>query len=904
MNPASPAGPFSPATTWTAADYINHGLTCGTSSLQAQLDVVRQFGRAEAALLFVECNGAFFRSLILASAPQTSSVDLHRLRTDMVETPLDSSPLRLPNRPSHGPLGEALARFNLADRQPFRRVIEAFQPETPCLLSVYPEHQEPADELTAVVIDGAGRSAHVSDEDQDEPATILVVLIRRNARPAVSAVSESDYRNALRELWVMVNGSASVQVHRWNRLLRHVDNELDHLEQELEDKVESSNALFQIGKSMRALGEDERNPVSARSRNEAEAQLLSEDLHTILNTSADLMICKAAELTDSSVGHIYLAQTVREEKRYRDKLWLFAQSDSRIDPERWRADANLRRGREIEVYDNNKPEERNSVIAYAYRHKRAVLVNDIGELQNTHPGIEYRPPVSDKNDSYAELAVPIVMSTDTSKDKSGHKFGDMIIGVLNVEKRRGHDTGQYTFKDLHIMRHVAMRFCHWRNWLLHYFSAMSLARLTRSINLSRQANGAALVEAGGAGLPVDLLPAQPWVKTALQLVYEVTHSYWATIFLLSQDGLTLTRFCYESGGKPTPPPETEAIPVHRRDSTNAWVARHGQACYLSNLDDDAKFKGYPELSGCIRPFKEVRSEYAIPIFVSGRLIGTLNLESDRLDGYREYQPVVSTVAEQIGLTFAQVRREGEGGLGNLNAILLYYLHECAKRCDELMRIEESWDADTAREKIRDLLKWFYRSLPDARDPDGRSQPAASPSGLPDPLDYALMSDCPAAIIRELIGRKDPLGDRTQLVNDPSEVFRSYCLDRETAKAFFHAFQEAMKYALVQVREVPIRHHRKVEKVKVKCATRVLGGQTCARVTIFNLDSQNQPEHLIREVYRRPFRRNGSGRLRYGAYIVGTFLRTVGGDISMIPFVGRDGRKYVKTVLKTPLCERK
>jgi hypothetical protein len=180
---------------------------------------------------------------------------------------------------------------------------------------------------------------------------------------------------------------------------------------------------------------------------------------------------------------------------------------------------------------------------------------------------------------------------------------------------------------------------------------------------------------------------------------------------------------------------------------NAWVATHGTAVHLRNLEpigesgyytskDLADYEGLER----VRIYREgIRSELCVPIFAERRLVGTVNLEAE--EAY-EFEAVAETVAEYaqlIGIVLLESRRRI--GVETVTEVegLLDYRHRLEA---ELIELNEAIQAEVAlgasqrnsyREKIDGLKKLVFmqrigdvaRFGPDVRVGDAISAAMAS-----------------------------------------------------------------------------------------------------------------------------------------------------------------------------------
>jgi GAF domain len=328
---------------------------------------------------------------------------------------------------------------------------------------------------------------------------------------------------------------------------------------------------------------------------------------------------------------------------------------------------------------NDKPlqsiavDDPDSVVAWVYSRRRPMVINDIRDFRRMYPS-GYISVAGDEVRPYAELAVPIVQT-------SLGPGGGTVVGVINVEKVRPLDTGYYTYRDLTVLRLTASRLSLWRAQRLHSHFSRSLAGLTRSaIGLSPFTDERPR-QIGPGQIPADAWGAKTVIDQTLRVVYDLTRSQSATVRLLTPDRRSLVRFSAFPSDRLSD--EFAVITVKERRSVNAWVAREGRQCHLRNTRQDKAVAEYKGLDGYLDARPKTRSELCLPIFVSGRIVGTLNLESQHQDGYANTHDLAQAVVEQVGLALEHARRAEEQTVFSMSLATTANSHELLKAIGHL-----------------------------------------------------------------------------------------------------------------------------------------------------------------------------------------------------------------------------
>jgi GAF domain-containing protein len=540
----------------------------------------------------------------------------------------------------------------------------------------------------------------------------------------------------------------------------------------------------------------------------------------------------ALRLTRSTVGNIYLSSS-----RSRHLVLAAAHKNETLREEIKRSD-------------------KESVVAWVYRRNRPLLINDIHDFLRTHPDIGFVNVHAEGRVAYAELAVPIRLKHPSS-------LRPAVLGVINVERVEGADEGPYTAQDLAVVQQLAERFCLLRSEALLALAGTSLVDLTRLSALDR-----ANVEPPGpprpvrhssrsfARLPSDLRATRHTLMTSLEQVFVLTRSSTATIRLLTPDGRESVRFCAlpESRmghGHPV-------IDVESANGVHAWVSRTGRECYLRDLlpdgDLDKEVARYPGLGRPLLVHGGPRSEVCFPLFVNGRVVGSMNLESTVYDAYAETLPVAHAVAEQVALQLGRRRRSIDEEVFSLSASTTANTHEILQTATRLLdRSKEAPHISAA--EVRRGAEELLASISAMKVTDDAEQLSLN------------------AIVKGALHRNDLDGHahiEDQLPSSP--LFSSV----ETLMLKV-AFGELLRNAATAALRVPGGFNLTIES-----SGRHLGGVDFHSLSVCHHIIEPLERRLLDRLYRRPIRKFHGDRQHIGAFLIGSLVRSMGGDVYVAP----------------------
>lgn len=531
---------------------------------------------------------------------------------------------------------------------------------------------------------------------------------------------------------------------------------------------------------------------------------------------AETLLKSALKLTKSRLGNVYLAG------RDGDYLELVAHEQN------------------LAPRDTIRIDDPESVVSWVYRRKRPMIINDIPDFLRVHPEGGVIDVAGSHGTPQRELAVPIVQH-----DLTG---AETIIGVVNVERLQddNEDVG-YTYRDVSVLRAVAHRVALWRaNAMVQQTSTALAMLMKRSTSADEWQPLESRAGPDDPRIPSDALAALPIVTETLESVYQLTRSFAATMRLLSPDRQWLIRFAAY-------PPERigdrhSAIHVASRRSVVAWVARHGKACYLRNVKDRRERKQYFGLEKWLDVGIRTRSEVCIPIFVAGRLVGVLDLESRFRDGYADSVGVAGAVAEQLGLAVQQARRFYEQEVLSMSTATTANVHELGKLVDELRRIAKKQDEPLASD-LRGVADGVVES---------------SQSG-------AALHDAPLMSAEELVNRV-----LCDLELEPYFTIRN----RPSVQSAYRGPDAlALRSALSALLD---NAYANADPEDPGCAlswqTAVIGGRQYTTLIIMNNTELPPDDAQLAYMFRRPLREEHSTRVRLGAFTAGALVRSFGGDV--------------------------
>lgn len=341
-------------------------------------------------------------------------------------------------------------------------------------------------------------------------------------------------------------------------------------------------------------------------------------------------------------------------------------------------------------------------------------------------------------------------------------------------------------------------------------------------------------------------------------LFAFTPSASATVRLLSGDTAQLVRAC--TAGIPS---EHDPISIKDHHSVNAYVARSGRKCYITDIRRRAYTRDYPGLFGLLATAgRRTRSELCLPLFLHGRLVGTLNLESEHVDAYADALHFVQGIAEQIGLSIAHARQ-------TIEDVIWARTTHAAINTHQLLKCTAALEAFALEHKA-DELSAIVAQMRRAIGGEG--------------VDDIHATDTVDAVLRK-VGCDLNLEGHLHWEdwrNTGSELSALQTLALRLAATMIldNAGREAFKSTHFLV-SIAGRHH-------------LLGGRPYMRIMIKTSVLNAIPPSIARRLYRVPIR--STGRLHIGAFAAGAAIRAIGGDV----FVALNDGRRLHTAIDLPM----
>lgn len=319
-----------------------------------------------------------------------------------------------------------------------------------------------------------------------------------------------------------------------------------------------------------------------------------------------------------------------------------------------------------------------------------------------------------------------------------------------------------------------------------------------------------------------------------------------------------------------------------RTSVNAWVARHGRPVYLREIPAESgiispetcpDIARYDGLDTVAMYRSNIRSELCVPVFAEDRLVGTMNLESERVGAFDEVALSVEEYAQVIGVSLLEARRRIAANIMETAGGFLDRRHEIEGR---LAALQEKITAcridlpDDVRQGVIDELEELQLEVT-VRPPD-REQVRPRTVGEIIASAQRTAGSAYASASRELLRTPD---DRTLALLDVT-------LDAETARSLDFALQQAFTNVRVHNTAQPTAEMRQRLGWKAFIALHLfsiqVGGQPNVVVRLDTLIKEAHARRLPVDVlFREPMPDADTSRVRLGTYLAGEVMRRCGGS---------------------------
>lgn len=335
-------------------------------------------------------------------------------------------------------------------------------------------------------------------------------------------------------------------------------------------------------------------------------------------------------------------------------------------------------------------------------------------------------------------------------------------------------------------------------------------------------------------------PIANWLESALLL----TESNSITLRLLSVDGESLVRTYAVPSDVINEP--NGVLPLRDR-TIQAYVAEFGREVLLYDTSGDKTLRRLEKAGYRYLNVRNSRSEAAFPVFVQGRLVGTINLESSRRGAYEPFHAYLSALVSAISLQLASVRQETLVDALDISARLLRSWHAINHACEFAQNVCDKMVPGSA-----EFTDWSeILRLIGTIDFEARNSESCE---MVDLIEEYFRPPGWMIQTTDLDGKRLARGRFSVPLELRSNI--AVCLDT--------------------LKDNCVRHGGE-PKALIQCSDVFLGGKKVVRMRF-----KNRAEDLCRlprsfaRLYRMPIEVDLS-RNRIGCFIVGLIMRRIGGD---------------------------
>lgn len=183
---------------------------------------------------------------------------------------------------------------------------------------------------------------------------------------------------------------------------------------------------------------------------------------------------------------------------------------------------------------------------------------------------------------------------------------------------------------------------------------------------------------------VAILNPETLVHQVVSLLYQSFGYDYVHLFLMSS--ATVQHVVVRGAlwkGLPADPGDCRVLRVGE-EGIIGWVAGQGEPAVVPDVASDPRYKPHPALP-------HIRSEMAVPLKVGGRVLGVLDVQSDRVGAFAEPDLfVLSALADQVAIAIENAR---------LHVSMQRRLHEHTVLYETSAAISSNLDADTVLRAI-------------------------------------------------------------------------------------------------------------------------------------------------------------------------------------------------------------
>jgi PAS domain S-box-containing protein len=147
---------------------------------------------------------------------------------------------------------------------------------------------------------------------------------------------------------------------------------------------------------------------------------------------------------------------------------------------------------------------------------------------------------------------------------------------------------------------------------------------------------------------VAILNPETLVGQVVSLMYQSFGYQYVHLFLMDASGQQVVMAGGLWNGQPARPGDLRTLRVGE-EGIVGWVAARGEPAVVPDVASDTRYKAHPMLP-------DIRSEMSVPLRVAGRVLGVLDVQSDRAGAFAEPDLfVLRAVADQVAIAIENAR---------------------------------------------------------------------------------------------------------------------------------------------------------------------------------------------------------------------------------------------------------
>lgn len=215
-----------------------------------------------------------------------------------------------------------------------------------------------------------------------------------------------------------------------------------------------------------------------------------------------------------------------------------------------------------------------------------------------------------------------------------HSRGN-VIGVLGITRRQGTDMAHTPFTEADVER----------MFLLTNQAGIAIENALLRAQITRRITELTTVYESSRQL-IQLHTPSSLAQTIIHILEEAIGQNYGAVLLLDEDSDTLLPFALSAQGRDEEFVARDKVYVRENAprlgaGITGWVASTGQSVRIGDVRQDSRYHSLRS---------SIRSELCVPLLAGERVIGVLNVETEKLDAYTEAdQRLLETLAAQIAV---------------------------------------------------------------------------------------------------------------------------------------------------------------------------------------------------------------------------------------------------------------